>query len=134
VEHHINEWAPSPLDRESGISAIPAAEAPSEALMAEVTVMFGRLIDDARAEALFVTDLQRSERPTPEQVRAAIRLALRRHGCDCAALVAAEFGEHPETAVLRMRWALDAVHDAYPPNGDDPDVAALQRMPSFGAA
>jgi hypothetical protein len=95
--------------------------------------MFGRLIDDARAEALFVTDLQRSDHPSVEQIRAAISLAIHRHGGarNCAALVAAEFGDHPETAVMRMRWALDAVHEAYPPSGEG---RAFEHSQTFGAA
>lgn len=60
------------------------------------------------AEALFVSGLQPSEQPTREQVRAAITSALLRcGGADgCAARLAAEFGEHPEIAVDRMRWAI----------------------------
>lgn len=82
--------------------------------------MSTRLRDDVRAEALFVTCLQRSDQPSTAQVRAAVGQALRRHGGgrNCAALVAAEFGDHPETAVMRMRWALDVVHEAYPEAGD----------------
>jgi|RhiMetdeSRZDD1v2_1073273.scaffolds.fasta_scaffold2802285_1 hypothetical protein len=78
--------------------------------------MSGGIIADARAEALFVTDLQRSDAPTPDQIRDAIKLALRRHGGtrNCASLVAAEFGDHPETAVARMQWALQAIRLAYP--------------------
>jgi hypothetical protein len=94
---------------------------PAQHAAAEVIVMFPRAIDDIRAEALFVTDLQRSESPTDEQVRTAVGQALRRHGGGrtCAAIVAAEFGDHPETAVMRMRWALEAVHDAYPYDAGD---------------
>ena len=60
------------------------------------------------AEALFVSVLQPSDRPSPEQVRAAILSALRTcGGADgCAARLAAEFGEHPEVAVARMQWAI----------------------------
>ena len=63
------------------------------------------------AEALFTSPLQPSETPTPTQVRAAIRLSLRMHrgARGCAAVCAAEYGEHPETAVARMRWALAEV-------------------------
>jgi hypothetical protein len=87
-----------------------------------VTVMSGGIAECARAEALFVTDLQRSDSPTPDQIRTAIRLALRRHGGtqNCAALVAAEFGDHPETAVARMQWVLQAVKNAYPGREDTP--------------
>lgn len=62
----------------------------------------------ARAEALFTSALQRSDRPTAGQIRDAIAASLRVHGGadGCAAALAAEYGEHPETAPVRMRWAL----------------------------
>jgi hypothetical protein len=61
-----------------------------------------------RAAALFASDLQPSDRPTAARVRDAIRLSHTVHGGQpgCAALVAAEYGEHPDIAVARMRWAL----------------------------
>ena len=63
------------------------------------------------AEALFVSPLQPSEQPTPRQIGAAIDASLRvHHGArGCAAACAAEYGDHPETAVARMRWALSEV-------------------------
>ena len=67
-----------------------------------------------RAEALFLSCLQSSESPGREQVRAAIADTLRRFGTrGCAAQVAGEFGDHPETAVCRMRWALATVRSVY---------------------
>jgi hypothetical protein len=69
----------------------------------------------ARAEALFVTDVQPSESRNDEQVRYAVQNAIRQYGSrGCAARVAAEFGDHPETAVDRMRWAIERVRDIYP--------------------
>ena len=63
-----------------------------------------------RAEALFVSSLQPSDRPAPQQVRAAIAASLREFaGTGCAARMAAEYGEHPEQAACRMRWALELV-------------------------
>jgi uncharacterized membrane protein len=61
-----------------------------------------------RAEAVFVSDLQPSDRPTSTEVAAAVQASLRACGgaTGCAAAVAAEYGEHPETAASRMRWAL----------------------------
>ncbi|GAA0939532.1 hypothetical protein [Virgisporangium aurantiacum] len=61
-----------------------------------------------QAEALFASDLQPSELPTAVQVACAIDVSLRTWGGPegCAAVVAAEYGDHPETAALRMRWAL----------------------------
>ena len=58
------------------------------------------------ADALFVSVLQRSDEPSVVQVRQAIAAAVRAHGGrGCAQRVAQEFGDHPETAVARMRWA-----------------------------
>ena len=63
------------------------------------------------AEALFASTLQPSDSPTPDQIRAAIRSSLRAHrgSRGCAAACATEYGNHPETAVQRMRWALSLV-------------------------
>jgi hypothetical protein len=60
-----------------------------------------------RAQALFVSHLQPSQQPRADQVAAAIEDSLRRLGpAGCAAAAAAEYGEHPDTAASRMRWAL----------------------------
>ena len=67
-------------------------------------------ISTARADALFASPLQRSDQPTPAQVHQAIAAALAAFGIrGCAARVAQAYGDHPETAVLRMRWARAAV-------------------------
>ena len=67
-------------------------------------------ISAARADALFASPLQRSDRPSPAQVHQAIAAAVAAFGIrGCAARVAQAYGEHPETAVLRMRWARAAV-------------------------
>ena len=63
-------------------------------------------ISTARADALFASPLQRSDEPSPAQVHQAIAAALAVFGIQgCAARVAQAYGEHPETAVPRMRWA-----------------------------
>jgi hypothetical protein len=69
----------------------------------------------ARAEALFVSDVSADASLTPEEYRDAIRRALLRHGGvrGCAAEVAAEYGDHPETAAPRMRWARQIVQSVY---------------------
>src|ERR1700746_3058450 len=57
-------------------------------------------------DALFVSALQRSDDPSTSQVRNAIAAAVHEFGGQgCAEQVAQEFGDHPETAVVRMRWA-----------------------------
>lgn len=64
----------------------------------------------ACAEALFVSALQPAESPDAAQIRRAVAATLKRLGASgCAAQVAGEFGDHPETAVTRMRWALAAI-------------------------
>jgi hypothetical protein len=68
-----------------------------------------------RAEALFASTLQCSQLPAADQVRRAIAASLRELGIGgCAAQVAGEFGDHPECAVARMRWALETVRAVYP--------------------
>ena len=62
------------------------------------------------ADALFASMLQRSDGPSAGQVRLAVAAAVRTYGGQgCAERVAQEFGDHPETAVARMRWARGVV-------------------------
>jgi hypothetical protein len=69
----------------------------------------------ARAGALFLSALQPSGSPTPDQIRRAVTTTLQRLGVlGCAAQVAGEFGDHPDTAAARMSWALAAAGSAYP--------------------
>jgi hypothetical protein len=75
-------------------------------------------VEAARCEALFASSLQGSQHPDPEQVREAVVRAIRSLGLrGCCAQVAQEFGDHPETAAARMRWAREAVSLAYPAFG-----------------
>jgi hypothetical protein len=69
----------------------------------------------ARATALFVSDLSATEQPTGVLVEAAIKHALQTHGGarGCAADVAAAYGDYPELAARRMRWARSLVEDLY---------------------
>jgi len=72
-------------------------------------------LEAVRAAALFLSALQPSGSPTPDQIRRAVTTMLRRLGVrGCAAHVAGEFGDHPDTAVARMSWALAAIGTAYP--------------------
>lgn len=83
-----------------------------------------------RAEALFVWCLQSSHRPSLDEVREAVACTLRRLGMKgCAALVADEFGEHPDTAVTRMTWALQAVRAAYPAGPQAPAGLTSTHLP-----
>jgi hypothetical protein len=68
------------------------------------------------AEALFVSVLQRSDRPRPGQVRKAVAAAVCAYGDRVIAeLVAQEFGDHPDTAVERMRWARAVADEVFTP-------------------
>ena len=81
-------------------------------------------ISTARADALFASTLQRSDEPTVAQVHGAIAAALAAFGIrGCAARVAEAYGEHPETAAPRMRWARATV--ARPSVGVRADLARV---------
>jgi hypothetical protein len=72
-------------------------------------------VEAVRAEALFASSLQSSEGPAADQIRDAVRATLQMLGRrECAARVAGEYGEHPETAVERMNWALAMIRSVYP--------------------
>ena len=65
-------------------------------------------------DALFVSVLQRSDAPSSAQIRHAIASAIGAFGyIGCAERVAQEFGDHPETAAARMRWALSVAGQAF---------------------
>ena len=71
-------------------------------------------ISAVRADALFASVMQRSDEPTDDQVRKAVGAAVRAYGSrGCAERVAQEFGDHPETALPRMRWARAAAGAAF---------------------
>jgi hypothetical protein len=77
------------------------------------------LLTAARAEALFTSLLSMETSLSPGDVAAAIAHAVRTHGGarGCAAEVAAAYGEHPETAAPRMRWARAVVQAVYARSG-----------------
>src|SRR5262245_53565160 len=67
-------------------------------------------LNTVRCEALFASTLQCSDDVDPHQVQAVIMAAVREFGSrGCAARVAREFGYHPDTAIVRMRWARGVV-------------------------
>ena len=65
----------------------------------------------ARAAALFLSDLSATGHANDAEVEAAIQRTMLRHGGPdgCAADLAAAYGDHPELAVPRMRWARGVV-------------------------
>ena len=89
-------------------------------------------ISTARADALFASPLQRSDQPTVAEVHQAIAAALAAFGIrGCAARVAQAYGEHPETAGPRMRWARAAIAaasgGAHPAQAAAPGVLSAHR-------
>ena len=96
------------------------------------TAMHHLSINAARADALFVSALQRCEEPTADQVRRAVIETVRTFGSRwCAARVAQEFGDHPETAATRMRWALKAASEAFTsPSAPAGAPALAERAPA----
>lgn len=60
------------------------------------------------AYALFASTLQPSDQPTLGRAQAAAVESLRRHGglAGCEEAWASAYGDHPDTAPSRMRWAL----------------------------
>jgi hypothetical protein len=88
-------------------------------------------IDAVRADALFASVLQISDEPSAVQVKQAIDAATGTLGdLGCAARVAQEFGEHPETAVARMRWARAEVAWVFGGSPSDPAYAPRHARPS----
>ena len=84
--------------------------------------MYQSSISALWAEALFVSALQRCDRPSTGQARQAVAAAVDVFGpLGCAERVAQEFGDHPESAVARMRWALELAAEAI--GARTPDLA-----------
>jgi len=69
----------------------------------------------ARAAALFASDLPAGSRPSVALVETAIAAAVRTRGGTrgCVAQLAAAYGDYPEIAVVRMRWARSVVLSVY---------------------
>ena len=71
-------------------------------------------ISAVQADALFVSALQRADYPSAKEVRQAVATAVGAFGQrGYAERVAQEFGDHPETAVTRMRWARQVTGQAF---------------------
>ncbi|HET9517130.1 MAG TPA: hypothetical protein VFO77_05330 [Actinoplanes sp.] len=76
--------------------------------------MSGKDSDEVRTEALFASDVQRSQQLTLDLIRQAVAATVDRLGeSGCAARVAQEFGEHPDCAPERMQWARTQVRRAF---------------------
>jgi len=90
-------------------------------------------INAVRSEALFVSALQPSDNSSTRQVQQGIAQAVRAFGSrGCAARVAQEFGDHPDTAVQRMRWAREVVDRAFATAHADPTPRRAGQRPKRG--
>jgi hypothetical protein len=70
-------------------------------------------VNDAQCAALFASELQRSDALTGDVVAEAVTRAVRQFGVrGCVGLMAQEFGDHPEAAMVRMRWVRQLVAEA----------------------
>ena len=74
-----------------------------------------------QADAIFASGLQRGDEPSAGQVRQAVAAAIRAFGYSgCAERVAQEFGDHPEAAVIRMRWARAVARETFADSVSEP--------------
>jgi hypothetical protein len=97
--------------------------------------MYHLSVSAARADALFVSALQRSEELSTGQVRQAVASAVRAFGSrGCAEQVAQEFGDHPDTAVARMRWARIVADETFGRLEPGPDHPTLPIQRSLAPA
>jgi hypothetical protein len=88
--------------------------------------MYPCSIQTLHADALFASVLQRSDDLSIIHIRQAIAMALDAYGAaGCAGRVAQEFGDHPETAAVRMRWARASAAAL-----DSHFVPTIRRMPA----
>ncbi|WP_250033588.1 hypothetical protein [Paractinoplanes maris] len=79
----------------------------------------------ARAAALFASDLSSGSQPSAAVVESAIALSVRRCGGTrgCAAALAAAYGDYPESAMVRMRWARGVIMSMYDQKQSSPSLA-----------
>jgi hypothetical protein len=92
-------------------------------------------ISAARTDALFVSSLQRSDAPSAGQIRQSVAAAVRQFGSrGCAGRVAQEFGQHPELAAERMRWARQAVAQVFGGPGQREPGQCVSQQPAIRAA
>ena len=93
--------------------------------------MSGTILDLARTRALALSTVSAREPLDRAATDEAIRRTLRRHGGvrGCAAALAQQYGEHPELAAPRMRWASQRVAALYQPAGP-PQCVSIRATPA----
>jgi hypothetical protein len=84
-----------------------------------------------QANAIFVSRLQHCDELSAGQIRQAVAAVVRAVGCSgCAGRVAQEFGNHPDTAVIRMRWARNVADEAFADWTPGPGAGADAEWPA----
>ena len=108
-------WRTPPVATFRSVISTGQSSQKAENAASDIPSQHQRSLGRGLAEALVVSVLQRSDRPSPSQVRGAVAAAICAYGDrGCAELVAQEFGDHPETAVERMRWARGGRRGVHP--------------------
>ena len=78
-----------------------------------------------QSDAIFASGLQSGDEPSAGQVRQAVAMTTQAFGyTGCAGRVAQEFGDHPETAVIRMRWARSVAREVFADSASAPGPRA----------
>jgi hypothetical protein len=73
--------------------------------------------------AIFASTLQQSDRPSADMVATAISSAVADLGvAGCLGRMAQEFGDHPDAASERMRWAAQLCSGLAPAAGGSPEA------------
>lgn len=92
-------------------------------------------VPDVQCEALFASSLQATDAISPEVATTEIRRTIQRLGPEgCASRMAQEFGDHPEEARDRMRWARRLAGGLSPADGSRPVRSAHPRTAARSAA
>ena len=115
--YNIDSLTVSETEHEKHLSRITIVTRGTPMVIEQIKNQLERIVPIHRVIDMTVAGpaLQRSDEPSPGQVRRAIAAAVAAYGgSGCAARVAQAFGEHPETAVTRMRWARTLVARAIP--------------------
>jgi hypothetical protein len=90
---------------------------------------------DVQCEALFASSLQATDAISPEVATTEIRRTIQRLGPEgCASRMAQEFGDHPEEARDRMRWARRVASGLSPAAWSRPVRSAHPRTAARSAA
>ena len=88
-----------------------------------------------QCEALFASSLQATDAVSAEVATAEIRRTIQRLGLEgCASRMAQEFGDHPEEARDRMRWARGVAGGLWPTAGSRPARSVHPRTAARSAA